>query len=66
MTVKELMAHLAKLPPNHTVVVDLHSEYFEAAKPELITGYDNGGYVSKARTPEEKLREHGYVLISSR
>lgn len=63
MTVKELKALLATMPDNHTVVRDLHSAYAKVTAVALITGYDNGGYIATARTPEQKLREHGYVYV---
>ena len=67
MTVKELIEELQKQPSHMTVVVDLHSEYSTPESVTRIIGYENGGYVSSSRgTPEEKLKEHGYVHIGWR
>lgn len=65
MTVRELIASLEKLPPNHRVITHLHSEYADIdPKIELITVWNNGGYYGEPRTEEQKLRAHGAVLIS--
>jgi hypothetical protein len=64
MTVKELIAQLAQFPPNMRVVVDLHSDYGEAASAQLVRAYDNGGYITHAFRAEDKPKEHGWVYIS--
>jgi hypothetical protein len=64
MTVKELIAALEALNvPNHIVITDLHSEWAGIDTPDLVVGYDNGGYVAEARTPEQRARAHGFVHI---
>lgn len=65
MKVKELIALLQKENPEHDVVMPLHSEHAVVITVDRIVGYDNGGYVSVARTEEQKLREHGYVRIDT-
>ena len=63
MTVEEAIAKLKTLPPKHELVTDLHSEYTADVEIELITGVENGGYVSR-RYPDSKAhRAHGYVRI---
>lgn len=63
MTVEQLIAALSKFPKRHQVIVDLHSEWASAGEPRLVEGYDNGGYISEARTTEQRLRAHGHVYI---
>lgn len=63
MTVRQLIAHLHSFPQGHEVVIDRHSEFVVANRIQLITGFDNGGYVSKEYREEDKLKVHGYVYI---
>jgi len=67
MTVNELIKKLQALNvPNHTVIVDLHSEYTEVTSLELLTGVEKGGYVSR-NYPDASgridIRAKGYVHI---
>lgn len=63
MTVKELIVRLQQEQQDMTVVTDLHSEYSEVVEVMKIIAFENGGYVSKARTHEQELKEHGYVYV---
>ena len=65
MTVRELIEELGKMPPNHRVVTDYHSEYSDVETVELIVGYNNGGYVSRPYSNEDKLKSHGFVRVST-
>lgn len=63
MTVKQMVEALLLLPEGHQVIVDLHSEWALAAAPTLVTGFDNGGYISEPRFAKDPLKVHGYVYI---
>lgn len=65
MTVKELIAKLEALPPNHEVITDLHSEWSAVKAVGLVNGFDNGGYISRPYRAEDKLKVHGYVYIGT-
>jgi hypothetical protein len=63
MTVKELTDALSRYPADMRVVADLHSEYSEIISIETITGFENGGYVSRAYRATDKTRVHGWVYL---
>ena len=63
MTVEEMIKHLQKMPPKHIVIVDLHSEFAEAGVPSMVTGYNNGGYISRPYSDATATKAHGYVHI---
>lgn len=63
MKVHEMIAELQKMPQNHEVIVDLHSEYTAAEKVSLVVVYENRGYYSRPYSPESQLKAHGAVHI---
>lgn len=64
MTVRDLIALLEKVPPNLTVIVDLHSEMAVAGTVEVIEALDMGGYIAEPYDERSKLRAHEYVYIT--
>lgn len=65
MTVAELIAKLQTVPPGLEVVTDLHSEWSNVECVALVTGFDNGGYVSQPYRTIDQSKVHGYVYIGT-
>lgn len=66
MTVAQLIEKLKAMPQQHHVVADLHSEYAQVEEVKLMTGFDNGGYVSRVFNKADERKAHDYVYIGVR